>query len=85
MSLDILVKIRYTVYSQSIKEETQMTIFQGTILYSIIEDILVRNNVLVSHFDDLVSLINKLQMTFDKETVDTILLKSYEVIGFNKV
>ena len=60
-----------------------MTIFQGTILYSIIEDILIRNQVEVSHFDDLVSLINKLQKTFPKNEVDHILLSSYEVIGFN--
>lgn len=60
-----------------------MTIFQGTILYSIIEDILVRNQVEVTYRDDLVSLINKLQKTFPKNEVDHILLSSYEVIGFN--
>ena len=60
-----------------------MTIFQGTILYSIIEDILVRNQVEVTYHDDLVSLINKLQKKFPKSEVDHILLSSYKVIGFN--
>jgi len=60
-----------------------MTIYQGTIFYGILSNILTRNGI--DHVgEDLVTIINRIQVLLPYDEVCEVFTQSYKVIGFNQ-